>query len=172
MRIQTERLILRPLTIDDIDAVGKLLMDIENTKLMVYMPKKNLEEVKKFLNDIEYELNKEKPSYYELAVVLNGSLVGVVSVYFDEAFECGEVGWIVDKLYWGNGYAYEASKAMIEMCLKGINVRKFIAHCDSENKASIRVMEKLGMHLVDKYSGRKNRCSDEIREECKYELCY
>lgn len=47
---------------------------------------------------------------------------------------------------------------------------RFIAHCDSENTASRRVMEKLGMSLREISHGRKNRSSDEERDECLYEL--
>ena len=49
-------------------------------------------------------------------------------------------------------------------------LKRFIAHADTENKASVRVMEKLGMRCIGIAGGRKNRCSDEERMECTYEL--
>lgn len=132
----------------------------------------NCEEVEEFLSNVEKEWEKEQPSYYEFAVILDNVHIGAVSMYFDDSFDTGELGWIIDKNYWGKGYAFEASSAMVKKCLKDMNIRKFIAHCDSENISSRRVMEKLGMYLVEQYGGRRNRASDEMREECRYEMCY
>ena len=58
----------------------------------------------------------------------------------------------------------------MDYCAKRFHIRHFIAHCDSENNASMRVMEKLGMNIAKRYQGRKNRNSEEISEESLYEL--
>ncbi len=57
-----------------------------------------------------------------------------------------------------------------EKAIYELKVRKFIAHCDSENISSYRVMEKLGMFLTSKTKGRRNKFSDEDREELMYSL--
>jgi RimJ/RimL family protein N-acetyltransferase len=49
-------------------------------------------------------------------------------------------------------------------------VKHLIAHCDAENIASYKVMEHLGMHLTSRSFGRKNKSSDEDREELMYEM--
>lgn len=170
MEIQTERLVLRPLGLSYLNSTNEYSTDIENTKFMVYLPNDGLEETREFLVAVEEEWKKDKPEFWEFAVLLDGVHIGAVSLYFNEPNTCGELGWIISKEYWGRGYAYEASKAMVEACIEKMNIRKFIAHCDSENLPSAGVMRKLGMQLVDQYGGRKNRSSDEVREECKFEL--
>lgn len=47
--------------------------------------------------------------------------------------------------------------------------KHFIAHCDGDNIGSYKVMERLGMVLKEKTSGRKNKASEELREELMYE---
>lgn len=172
MEITTERLILKPLGMEYYDTVCKYSMDIENARYMVWLPKNNIEEVETFLSAVDQEWKKEAPSYLEFAIIFDNIHIGAVSIYFDDSFVSGELGWIIDKRYWGRGYAYEASRAVVEKCRAAMGIGKFIAYCDSENYPSRRVMEKLGMHLVEQYGGRKNRASDEIREECLYEMNY
>ncbi len=170
MIIHTERLVLKPLGIEYLQTVNKYATDLENTRFMMRLPNENIEETKAFLEGTTAEWEKETPTFYEFAIILNGTHIGAVSVYLDESFAEGELGWILDKDYWGNGYAYEASKALIEIGVEKLGIRKFVAHCDSENEASKRVMQKLGMHLEAEYGGRKNRASNEVRRECKYSM--
>lgn len=50
-----------------------------------------------------------------------------------------------------------------------MKINRFIAHCDAENKASVRVMEKLGMTFVETHGGRFNRSTEGERLEKLYE---
>ena len=51
-----------------------------------------------------------------------------------------------------------------------LKITHFVAHCDIENAASRRVMEKLGMKRTCVNENRKNRSSPENRREYQYEL--
>ena len=55
---------------------------------------------------------------------------------------------------------------------KAMGLDRFIAHCDSENTASKRAMEKLGMHYVETHGGRFNRLTEGERRECLYEVIF
>lgn len=169
MEIKTKNLMLVPLGVKYLSSTHKYVSDIENTRYMVYMPKKDLEETKGFLRVVDYEWQKREPSFFEFAILLNDVHIGSVSVYFDKE-KTGEVGWIIDKDYWGKGYATEAAGALIKHFHTAYGIDHFIAHCDSENIASQRVMAKLNFSFVEEYSGRKNRASDEERIEKKFEL--
>ena len=61
-----------------------------------------------------------------------------------------ELGYRLRKVSWGKGYVTEASQALIDRALEE-NIPKIIAWALPENKASIRVMEKLGMKLQQEY---------------------
>lgn len=170
MNLHTERLVLKPHGIEYLQTVNKYATDLENTKYMMHLPNENMDETRIFLEGVTAEWQKEIPTFYEFAIILGGKHIGAVSVYLDEECSEGELGWIIDKEYWRNGYAYEASKALVDMCVEKLDIRKFVAHCDSENEASKRVMQKLGMQLEAEYDGRKNRASEEVRRECKYSM--
>ncbi len=57
-----------------------------------------------------------------------------------------EVGWAVHRDEWGKGYATEAAREMMEWGFRELNIHRIVAFCHAENAASVRVMEKLGMH--------------------------
>ena len=170
MIIHTERLELRPHGVEYLQSVNKYATDLENTKYMMHLPNENIEETKAYLEGVTEEWKKETPTFYEFAIILDGKHIGTVTVYPNEDCSEAELGWIIDKDYWGYGYTSEAGKAVVDMCVEKLGIRKFIAHCDSENEASRGVMRKLGMHMEAEYGGRKNRASDEMRRECEYRM--
>ena len=153
-----------------LNEIGITETDLENTKYMMHLPNRNIDETRIFLEGVTAEWQKETPTFYEFAIILDGMHIGAVSVYLNEDSSEGELGWIIDKDYWGCGYTSEAGKALIDMCIEKLDIHKFVAHCDSENEASKGVMRKLGMQLKAEYDGRKNRASDEIRRECEYRM--
>ena len=95
-----------------------------------------------------------------------------VSAYLEENGTAWELGWIISREAQGCGYAAEAARALMEYCLETTGIRRFIAHCDSENSASQRVMQKLGLSFAEERSGRKNRGSDEVRSEMMFERVF
>ncbi len=165
--IKTERLILKPLGTAELETANSYSLDEQNTRFMCFLPNRDSEETLQFLKNVESEWQKEHPGFYEFAVFYREAHIGAVSVYFDDGV--GELGWIINRQYWGNGFAYEAAKAIVDY-FAGIGCHRFIAHCDTENVASYRLMEKLGMTRTGEYGGRKNRSSDHESFEFQYEL--
>ena len=170
MKLHTERLLLEPLGLQYLVTTHKYASDLENTRYMVHLPNLDLEETKSFLTNVEEEWNKDHPMFYEYAILLDKVHIGAVSLYRNEDNSEGELGWIIDKQYWGNGYAVEAAQVLIAFGKQELKIHRFIAHCDSENSNSFKVMEKLGMSLECKTWGRKNKLSDEDREELMYSI--
>lgn len=170
MEIRTSRLILRPLGIKYLESTHKYASDREATKYMMFLPNDTIEETAEFLQNADAEWSKQDPEYYEFAVLLNDKHIGAVSLYMDENRTTGEFGWIIHRDYWRQGITTEAVRALLDYGVNTLNVHHFIAHCDSENIASYKVMEKIGMVRTKCYGGRRNKSSDEERNECLYEL--
>ena len=166
-QIVTERLVLTPLGTVYLDSVNEYALDYENTKYMCHLPNRDSDETLSFLKDVEAEWQKDSPDFYEFALLYGNRHIGSVSVYFENGV--GELGWIVNRKYWGNGFATEAAKALVDHFSKR-GRRRFIAHCDTENTASFKVMEKLGMTRTGRSGGRKNRGASEESFEYQYEL--
>lgn len=67
--IYTERIVLTPLGTDFLKSVNEYALDYENTKYMCHLPKKSSDETLDFLRNVESEWNKEKPDFYEFAIL-------------------------------------------------------------------------------------------------------
>lgn len=145
--IKTERLLLRPLNLSDLESVHEYASDKENTVYMYHLPNENIEETAEFLSGVTKEWEKDTPSFYEFAIELNGVQIGAVSVYLQDNRDSGELGWILNKKYWHNGYATEAAMALKDFALNTLHLKRLTAGCDRRNTASSRVMEKIGLKL-------------------------
>lgn len=167
--INTEHLVLKPLGMMYLSTTIEYSMDYENTKYMRFLPDETARETEEFLTNVEKEWEKEQPDFLEFAIIYHDIHIGAVSVYFEN--DAGELGWIINKNYWGNGFAYEAAKALVDYAKTEIKVNHFLAYCDAENIASYKVMEKLGMSRTGEWGGRRNKSASEDSLEYQYELC-
>lgn len=59
-----------------------------------------------------------------------------------------EIGWFIDRRYWGDGLATEGASAALRVAVDELGFERVIAICRTENVASARVMEKVGMSFV------------------------
>lgn len=166
--LHTARLTLTPLGTQYLDTVNAYAMDAENTKYMIHLPNGSADETLAFLRSVEAEWDLEQPTSYEFAILYRGRHIGAASIYLENGV--GELGWIVQRAYWRNGFATEAAQAIVDHFAAHFDVRHFIAHCDAENTASYRIMEKLGMRKTAEYGGRKNRSASAESTEYQYEL--
>ena len=56
-----------------------------------------------------------------------------------------EIGWCLDPAYGGQGYATEAVERLLTVCFDDLDLRRVTAECFAENRASWRLMERVGM---------------------------
>lgn len=170
IRLETSRLLLRPVSPDDLFTVYAYSSDVEHVKYMKYYPDESIEVCRDFLMQSCKEWKKTFPRYYVFAVIQNSKHIGEVSVYAeDEAFTIGELGWIIHRDYCKKGYASEATQALFSFCQDILHLNKITACCDSRNSASIKIIKTLGMTLKEKDIPRKylkrHETSFEIRAE-------
>lgn len=170
MIIKTNRLILRPMSPEDIDTVYEYSSDIENTRYMLYYPHRSRQETAEFLDYVKKQWESNLPNLYELAVVLEGTQIGEVFLIMGEDRSEAEIGWLLHKAHWGKGYTYEAALALIEYARTELGVKSIFAECDAGNVASENLMKKLGMRLEDADRIRKYLKRDETARELRYRL--
>lgn len=140
-RIETERLILRPLTVDDAPDVFEWVGDPIVNRYMPYSLYENVDQVRTWINQIAPEEN-------EFAFVLreSGKVIGAGSIEPNE--DCRfELGYNLNRLYWGMGYATEAARGMISWAYEQLGAREFAASHAIANTASGRVLQKCGFQL-------------------------
>ena len=149
--LETERCIVRELSLDDLDALFALYEDGEITKytdsLYPY------EEEKEFQR--AYIENMYRYFGYGLWLVFSketGALIGRAGLEhreYHEEIEL-ELGYIIGTKYQGQGYATEVCKAILEYAKENTSFTRINALIDAENVVSERLAEKLGfVHMED-----------------------
>ncbi|MBQ2428075.1 MAG: GNAT family N-acetyltransferase [Ruminococcus sp.] len=126
MKIKTERLTLVPISEAFLDSACAYAMNADNARLMVYLPKEDRDEVREFLRSAGREWQKPQPDICEFAVLRDGEHIGGMTMYFEGDYTRGELGWIIRRDCWGNGYAVEAAKGLMEHFRKAMGLDRFI----------------------------------------------
>lgn len=136
---------------------------------MLHLPNESLQDTLTFLTSVDKEWQKVHPVFYEFAILCNEAHIGAISVtLLDHDSNIGEIGWIINKDYWNKGYATEAAFAIKDFAKNQLGLKTLIAHCDSNNTASYRIMEKIGMTLESSDGVRRNKNSATYSSESKY----
>jgi RimJ/RimL family protein N-acetyltransferase len=79
----------------------------------------------------------------------SGALVGRIGLYQPEGWPGLEVGWLVDRERWGEGFATEGGRAALQWAFERLRPERVLSLIVPPNAASIRVAEKLGEHFVE-----------------------
>lgn len=159
---------IRKFTLDDAESTFVYSSDFENTHYMLMVPHKSIEETGNFLLKCIKEYEKENPEYLSFAVVLDSRHIGEVFAYLSE--KEADIGWLIDKRYWGNGYATEAAKLFVEYLKTERKRDDIVAYCDARNLASQKVMQNIGMEFAGSNGIRTYEKEVEDWEEVKYKL--
>lgn len=146
--LETERLILRKFTENDIEALFLILKDEEVNRFLPWFPLKNMEEARKFYEE-RYAAEYELPQAYAYAICLKDANfpVGYVKVDMEEPYD---FGYGLRKEYWHRGIVSEAGKAVVELVKKD-GLPYITATHDKNNPRSGMVMQACGMKYCYTY---------------------
>ena len=142
--LETDRLILRPLTVADADAVFVWNSDPDVNRYMSYTLYTDVEQTRQWLRSVE----QEPEGVYEFGFVRksDGLLIGSGGIGPDSREpDAWGFGYNLRRDCWGLGYATEATKAMINFARTQFGAKIFAANHAVDNPASGRVMEKCGL---------------------------
>ena len=142
--IETERLLLRPVTLDDAEAMFEYASDRENTRY-TFPTNQSLEETK---NNIAQFYLANPLGRWGIELKDNGKFIGTIDLHkIDPVLKKAAIGYIINKKYWNQGLTTEANRAVIELAFEKIGMNKLTALHDKDNPASGKVMEKSGMRF-------------------------
>lgn len=139
--LQTERLILRPVQPDDAEAMFDYLRDEETVRFITVPPVKTVTEV------IENSIQ----SYFMLdpigkwAIVYDQKMIGTIDLRLNEAHRQAEIGYVLNKRYWGQGIMPEAAQAILAVGFDQLQLVRIFSEHDTRNPKSGRVTTKIGM---------------------------
>ena len=152
--IETERLILRPFTLDDAPAMfERWASDPEVTRYLTWQPHPNVDVTRAYLAALvaKYPAGDS----FDWAIDLKGvGVIGSIGVVgYREETEAAELGYCLSRAHWGQGIMPEALKAVLDFLFEEAGCLRVSAKHDIANPKSGRVMEKAGM----KYEGTLRR---------------
>jgi RimJ/RimL family protein N-acetyltransferase len=154
--IRTERLLLRPFTEGDLDALRAYQSREDVTRFLYWNARTEAEVREALARKIAATSIHAEGDFLAVAAELaaTGEMVGdVVLGLISEEHRTGEIGFIVHPDHQGHGYATEASRAVLRVAFEDLRLHRVIARAEARNVASARALEKLGMrreaHLVD-----------------------
>ena len=144
--LQTERLTLRAYAPSDIPALMPLIgaREVAATTLRIPHPFTD-SDARSFMTATQEEL--ANGSALRLAVVLRGSdtLCGGAGLRIEPDHRRAELGYWIGVPYWGNGYATEAARAIVNYGFGTLGLHRIFASHFGNNHASARVLTKIGM---------------------------
>lgn len=161
--IETERMILRPLTIEDAPDVFEWAGDAIVNKYMPYPLHENVHVAEEWIRSL-----KDK-NEFGFCLKETGKVIGAGSIVYREENKAYELGYNLNRNFWGMGYATEAAKAMIEWAYKNLDAKDFFARHANENKASGNVIAKCGF-TFEKYGQYTSYDGSQVFEASYYTL--
>jgi ribosomal-protein-alanine N-acetyltransferase len=141
--ISTERLVLRRPKPADARAKYDYSRDPEVARYMDWMPHTSLDSALAVVERAATRWDSGEEYSWTITVKPTDSAPGSVGCHVQD--HAVELGFVLAKPYWGQGFATEAAKAVFAWAASCDQVYRIWATCDVENTASTRVLAKLGM---------------------------
>jgi [ribosomal protein S5]-alanine N-acetyltransferase len=145
--IKTPRLILRDYVFSDWKAVQEYASDSKVARFMPWGPNSPAQ-TRIFIKTVREWIQHQPRRMFDVAVLLKSEnrLIGGCGIRIKNPEQReADLGYAFHRAYWGNGYATEATKALIDFGFSRLKLHRIWATCDPLNKASARVLQKAGM---------------------------
>jgi RimJ/RimL family protein N-acetyltransferase len=136
---------LRDFVAADVDAVHAYASNADVTRFMFYGPRTE-DETRSYLARVIASQSATPRTVWELAIVRHADdrLIGACDLTFERPGEA-DLGFILGREVWGQGYATEAARALVRAAFEQLGASRVFATCDMANHASARVLEKAGL---------------------------
>ena len=158
---ETERLLLRGWRERDVEPYARLCADPEVMRFIgngsTLTREESVEQISRFSRHWE----ERGFGLWALEERASGTFIGFAGLAYQEDWAEGghktEVGWRLDRAFWGRGLATEAAKASVAYGLEKVGLERIVSIIRPENTASRRVAEKAGLTLRGETRWRDSR---------------
>ncbi len=144
--VATERLRLRPFSMNDAGEVQRMANDREiaaNTRTIPHPYP--MEVAREWLGRHEQLWNEGKAAVFAIEITETGQLCGAIGLEISDEHQSAELGYWVGREFWNRGICSEAGLAVLRFGFESLGLHRIHAHYLTRNPASGRVMEKIGM---------------------------
>ncbi len=156
--LETNRLILRKFKESDLESFAKIN---SNKKVCKFLPSIiSKEESKEMIKRIIDHFDKYGFGFFAVQLKANNKFIGFIGIarvdYFEPPFKSLEsppieIAWRLDEQYWNQGLATEGAKAVLDFAFKKLKLKEIVSFTTTNNLASKKVMEKIGMQRDPKF---------------------
>lgn len=148
-KLETNRLTLREIHSDDVEAIFNCWMQDENvSKYMWWKASDDINEAKEF---VEFELKNLKNDKWNRWIILlksTNEIIGTCLIFFNDGEGYWDISYNLGRKFWGNGYVTEAMSTVIKYAVEVMKINEISTSYAIENLASGRVLQKLGFQFV------------------------
>ena len=140
--LETERLTLRALTLDDAKAIFGLRTNKEVNEFIDRKTPNNLSEARAFIDLISNLALKNKGVFWVIESKSNHQLMGTIGLRnFEDEQNYAEIGYEIDPIFQQKGFMSEAFKAILNFSFKELELKTIEAFTHKDNTASIALLE-------------------------------
>jgi [ribosomal protein S5]-alanine N-acetyltransferase len=146
--IETERLLLRKITLSDASDMFEYGCDPAVSKYTTWSTHTSIEDTKYFIKTLLKMYKKRELVDWGIVHKAENKFIGTCGyVAWSMTNSRAEMGYALGSKYWNQGYMSEAVNAMMEFGFREMQLNRIEGKCKADNIASARVMEKVGMKL-------------------------
>lgn len=146
--LQTDRLLLKRLTLDDAGLMLKIWNDPAFIRYVGDRGVRTLEEARQALLEGAFMLYRQYGyGPYSMSLKAQGTKVGICGLFRRENLEHPDIGFAVLPGYCGNGLAGEAAAAVMTHASDDLGIDYLTAIVSPENRASVSLIRKLGLEF-------------------------
>ena len=146
--LETERCIIREVTVGDVDTFYEIYKEPSITKYMDNLMKEPEEERAYTRNYIDRIYGFYGYGTWTIVLKESGKIIGRAGINWREGFDIPEIGFMIAVPYQRQGYAYEVCKAIVKYGQEELGFRQMQVLMDEENLASFKLCQKLGFNQI------------------------
>ena len=154
--LQTDRLVLRELNVNDSKSFYELNQNQNVIKYTGDTSFENITEAENFLRNYnDYEMN----GFGRWAVIdkSSGEFLGWCGLKYVREIDETDIGFRFFEKYWNRGFATESAMACLKYGFEKLNLKTVFGRAMAENTASIKVLEKIGMKYEKEFDFVKHK---------------
>ena len=146
--LETERLILRELNVDDAEFILTLLNEPSFLRYIGDKKVRTVEDAKQYILNgpvASYERNGFGLCAVELKET--HTPIGMCGLLKREDLPDPDIGFAFLPDFWNKGFAFEAAAGVMKDARERLNLPRILAITNQDNEASIKLLQKLGLHI-------------------------
>lgn len=158
----------------DADLSKMALINADVEVMEYFQNTQSLEQTQDFMTRMNNQFIDNGYCYFAVDRLETKEFIGFIGVshqsYEADFTPCIDIGWRLDKKYWGNGFATEGAKRVLSYAFDELKLDKILSIAPVVNLASESVMKKIGMQKVKTFEHALLKNNKRLKECVLYEI--